>query len=175
MAATSCPPCATPSPPTPPSARYATFCARCLANIGHCLFSEERSFGNAPAIKIAATKGEVGLRRLSPRRRTSLCVGVVSNRQLLRRERMSDPIIRVVVAKPGMDGHDRGAKIIARAFRDAGMEVIYTGIFQTPEQIVSAVVQEDADVLGLSILSGAHVHYAQEISRLLREQKADDV
>ncbi|MBI5292386.1 MAG: cobalamin B12-binding domain-containing protein [Chloroflexi bacterium] len=88
---------------------------------------------------------------------------------------MSDPIIRVVVAKPGMDGHDRGAKIIARAFRDAGMEVIYTGIFQTPEQIVSAVIQEDADVLGLSILSGAHVHYAQEISRLLREQGADDV
>jgi len=88
---------------------------------------------------------------------------------------MSDPIIRVVVAKPGMDGHDRGAKIIARALRDAGMEVIYTGIFQTSDQIVSAVLQEDANVLGLSILSGTHLHYAEEISRLLREQGINDV
>jgi methylmalonyl-CoA mutase C-terminal domain/subunit len=68
--------------------------------------------------------------------------------------------LRVVVAKPGLDGHDRGAKIIARAFRDAGMEVIYTGIFQTTEMITRTVVEEDADVLGLSILSGAHLHFA---------------
>ena len=83
--------------------------------------------------------------------------------------------LRVVVAKPGMDGHDRGAKIIARAMRDAGMEVIYTGIFQTSESIVEAVLQEDADVLGISILSGAHEYYAQEISDLLRENGLDDV
>ncbi len=82
---------------------------------------------------------------------------------------------RVVVAKPGLDGHDRGAKIIARAFRDAGMEVIYTGIFQTTEMIVRTVVEEDADVLGLSILSGAHLHFAEEICRSLREQAAKDV
>ena len=83
--------------------------------------------------------------------------------------------LRVVVAKPGLDGHDRGAKIIARAFRDAGMEVIYTGIFQTVEMIVRTVVEEDADVLGLSILSGAHLHFAEEICRHLREQAAKEV
>lgn len=88
---------------------------------------------------------------------------------------MFDSIIRVVVAKPGMDGHDRGAKVIARCLKDAGMEVIYTGIFQTSEQIVSTVLQEDADVLGISLLSGAHLYYAKEISRLLREQGADDI
>jgi len=88
---------------------------------------------------------------------------------------MLDSIIRVVVAKPGMDGHDRGAKVIARCLKDAGMEVIYTGIFQTPEHIVSTVLQEDADVLGISILSGAHLYYAEEVSRLLREQGADDI
>ncbi len=83
--------------------------------------------------------------------------------------------LRIVVAKPGLDGHDRGAKIIARAFRDAGWEVIYTGIFQTSEMIVRTVVEEDADVLGLSILSGAHLHYAEEIGRRLREEGAGDV
>ena len=83
--------------------------------------------------------------------------------------------LRVVVAKPGLDGHDRGAKIIARAFRDAGMEVIYTGIFQTTEMITRTVVEEDADVLGLSILSGAHLHFAEEICRSLREQAAKEV
>lgn len=83
--------------------------------------------------------------------------------------------LRVVVAKPGLDGHDRGAKIIARAFRDAGMEVIYTGIFQTTDMIVRTVVEEDADVLGLSILSGAHLHFAEVICRELREQAAKDV
>jgi methylmalonyl-CoA mutase C-terminal domain/subunit len=83
--------------------------------------------------------------------------------------------LRIVVAKPGLDGHDRGAKIIARAFRDAGMEVIYTGIFQTTEMIARTVVEEDADVLGVSILSGAHLHFAEEICRALREQAAREV
>ncbi len=83
--------------------------------------------------------------------------------------------IRVVVAKPGLDGHDRGAKIIARALRDAGMEVIYTGLHQTPEQIVETVIQEDADVVGLSILSGAHMTLVPRILELLREQGVDDV
>ena len=83
--------------------------------------------------------------------------------------------IRVVVAKPGLDGHDRGAKVIARALRDAGMEVIYTGLRQTPEQIVSAALQEDADVIGLSILSGAHNHIAPRLMELLRAQGLDDV
>lgn len=83
--------------------------------------------------------------------------------------------IRVVVAKPGLDGHDRGAKIIARALRDAGMEVIYTGLHQTPEQIVETVLQEDADAVGLSILSGAHMTLVPRIIELLREQDAGDV
>jgi methylmalonyl-CoA mutase, C-terminal domain len=83
--------------------------------------------------------------------------------------------IRVVVAKPGLDGHDRGAKIIARALRDAGMEVIYTGLHQTPEQIVETVIQEDADAVGLSILSGAHMTLVPRILTLLREQGAEDV
>ena len=83
--------------------------------------------------------------------------------------------IRVVVAKPGLDGHDRGAKIIARALRDAGMEVIYTGLHQTPEQIAATVIQEDADAVGLSILSGAHMTLVPKIVELLREQEADDV
>jgi methylmalonyl-CoA mutase, C-terminal domain len=83
--------------------------------------------------------------------------------------------IRVVVAKPGLDGHDRGAKIIARALRDAGMEVIYTGLHQTPEQIVATVVQEDADAVGLSILSGAHMTLVPRVVQLLREQGAEDV
>ena len=83
--------------------------------------------------------------------------------------------LRVVIAKPGLDGHDRGAKVIARALRDAGMEVIYTGLRQTPEQIVSAALQEDADVIGLSILSGAHNHIAPRLMALLREKGLDDV
>ena len=82
---------------------------------------------------------------------------------------------RVVIAKPGLDGHDRGAKVIARALRDAGMEVIYTGLRQTPEQIVSAALQEDADVIGLSILSGAHMHICPRVMELLREQDMHDV
>jgi isobutyryl-CoA mutase small subunit len=86
-----------------------------------------------------------------------------------------DRPIRVVVAKPGLDGHDRGAKIIARTLRDAGMEVIYTGLHQTPEQIVETVIQEDADAVGLSILSGAHMTLVPRIMELLREQGADDV
>ncbi len=83
--------------------------------------------------------------------------------------------IRVVVAKPGLDGHDRGAKIIARALRDAGMEVIYTGLHQTPEQIVETVLQEDADAVGLCILSGAHMTLVPKVIELLREQEAGDV
>jgi methylmalonyl-CoA mutase C-terminal domain/subunit len=83
--------------------------------------------------------------------------------------------IRVVVAKPGLDGHDRGAKIIARALRDAGMEVIYTGLHQTPEQIVETVLQEDADAVGLSILSGAHMTLVPRVVELLRAQEAGDV
>jgi methylmalonyl-CoA mutase cobalamin-binding domain/chain len=83
--------------------------------------------------------------------------------------------IRVVVAKPGLDGHDRGAKIIARALRDAGMEVIYTGLHQTPEQIVETVLQEDADAVGLSILSGAHMTLVPRVVELLRREEAGDV
>jgi methylmalonyl-CoA mutase, C-terminal domain len=83
--------------------------------------------------------------------------------------------IRVVVAKPGLDGHDRGAKIIARALRDAGMEVIYTGLHQTPEQIVETAIQEDADAVGISILSGAHMTLVPRIIDLLREQGAEDM
>jgi methylmalonyl-CoA mutase C-terminal domain/subunit len=83
--------------------------------------------------------------------------------------------IRVVIAKPGLDGHDRGAKVIARALRDAGMEVIYTGLRQTPEQIVHAALQEDADVIGLSILSGAHMHICPRVMELLRENGLTDV
>jgi methylmalonyl-CoA mutase C-terminal domain/subunit len=88
---------------------------------------------------------------------------------------MAEHKIRVVVAKPGLDGHDRGAKIIARALRDAGMEVIYTGLHQTPEQIVETVLQEDADAVGLSILSGAHMTLVPRVVQLLREQDAGDV
>jgi methylmalonyl-CoA mutase, C-terminal domain len=87
----------------------------------------------------------------------------------------SEKKIRVVVAKPGLDGHDRGAKIIARALRDAGMEVIYTGLHQTPEQIVETVIQEDADAVGLSILSGAHMTLVPRIMELMAEQGIDDV
>jgi methylmalonyl-CoA mutase C-terminal domain/subunit len=83
--------------------------------------------------------------------------------------------IRVVVAKPGLDGHDRGAKIIARALRDAGMEVIYTGLHQTPEQIAETVLQEDADAVGLSILSGAHMTLVPRVVDLLKQQGAEDV
>ena len=83
--------------------------------------------------------------------------------------------LRVVIAKPGLDGHDRGAKVIARALRDAGMEVIYTGLRQTPEQIVGAALQEDADVIGMSILSGAHMHACPRVMALLKEKGLDDV
>jgi methylmalonyl-CoA mutase cobalamin-binding domain/chain len=90
-------------------------------------------------------------------------------------ERKTERKIRVVVAKPGLDGHDRGAKIIARALRDAGMEVIYTGLHQTPEQIAETVLQEDADAVGLSILSGAHMTLVPRVVSLLKEQGAEDV
>lgn len=83
--------------------------------------------------------------------------------------------IRVLVAKPGLDGHDRGAKIIARAFRDAGFEVVYTGLRQTPEQVVTAALQEDVDVIGLSVLSGAHMSLCPRIMELVKKEKLDDV
>ena len=83
--------------------------------------------------------------------------------------------VRIVVAKPGLDGHDRGAKVVARALRDAGMEVVYTGLHQTPEQIVETVVQEDADAVGLSVLSGAHLTLFPRVVELLRERGAEDV
>lgn len=87
----------------------------------------------------------------------------------------TDRPIRVVIAKPGLDGHDRGAKVIARALRDAGMEVVYTGLRQTPEQIVAAALQEDADAIGLSILSGAHMHICPRVVELLKEKGLEDV
>ncbi len=83
--------------------------------------------------------------------------------------------IRVLIAKPGLDGHDRGAKVVARALRDAGMEVIYTGLRQTPEQIVETAIQEDVDVIGLSILSGAHTHIFPKVMELLKENNIEDI
>ena len=88
---------------------------------------------------------------------------------------MSERPIRVLIAKPGLDGHDRGAKIVARALRDAGFEVIYTGLHQTPEQIVATAIQEDADAIGLSVLSGAHNYLFPRVIELLREKGADDI
>ncbi len=88
---------------------------------------------------------------------------------------MAERKIRVVVAKPGLDGHDRGAKIVARALRDAGFEVIYTGLHQTPDQIVATAVQEDADAIGLSVLSGAHNYLFARVLELLKENGADDI
>ena len=88
---------------------------------------------------------------------------------------MSERQIRILIAKPGLDGHDRGAKVVARALRDAGYEVIYTGLRQTPEQIAAAAVQEDVDAVGLSILSGAHNALLPEVIRLLKEQGAEDI
>ncbi|MBI3895478.1 MAG: cobalamin B12-binding domain-containing protein [Acidobacteria bacterium] len=90
-------------------------------------------------------------------------------------ESRNEKRIRVIVAKPGLDGHDRGAKVIARALRDAGMEVIYTGLRQTPEQIANAALQEDADVIGLSILSGAHTTIVPKLMSLLKEQHMEDI
>jgi methylmalonyl-CoA mutase C-terminal domain/subunit len=88
---------------------------------------------------------------------------------------VADERIRVVIAKPGLDGHDRGAKIVARALRDAGMEVVYTGLHQTPEQIIETVIQEDADAVGLSVLSGAHMTLFARLAELLDERGIDDV
>ncbi len=88
---------------------------------------------------------------------------------------MGSARIRVLIAKPGLDGHDRGAKVVARALRDAGMEVIYSGLRQTPERIVEAALQEDVDAIGLSILSGAHMHLFERLLELLKERKAEDI
>jgi len=98
-------------------------------------------------------------------------VGVIDDRE----SEVSDKVLRILVAKPGLDGHDRGAKIIARALRDAGFEVIYTGLHQTPEMIAEAAVQEDVDAVGLSILSGAHMTLFPKILELLKEKGAGDV
>ena len=87
----------------------------------------------------------------------------------------SEKRIRILVAKPGLDGHDRGARVIARAYRDAGFEVVYTGLHQTPEQIVAAALQEDVDLIGLSVLSGAHMYLFKRVLELLKANKADDV
>ena len=87
----------------------------------------------------------------------------------------SERKLRVLIAKPGLDGHDRGVKVVARGYRDAGFEVIYTGVHQTPDQIASAAVQEDVDLVGLSCLSGAHIHLFSEVVRLLREKGANDI
>lgn len=88
---------------------------------------------------------------------------------------MTERTLRILVGKPGLDGHDRGAKVVARAFRDAGFEVIYTGLHQTPEQIVSSAIQEDVDAVGLSILSGAHNSLLPRVCQLLKEKGADDI
>ena len=96
-------------------------------------------------------------------------------RALLQSRPMGERRLRILIAKPGLDGHDRGAKVVARALRDAGHEVIYTGLRQTPEQIAAAAVQEDVDAVGLSILSGAHNALLPEVTRLLREQGAEDI
>ncbi|HHO56829.1 MAG TPA: cobalamin B12-binding domain-containing protein [Trueperaceae bacterium] len=88
---------------------------------------------------------------------------------------MTEKKLRILVAKPGLDGHDRGAKVIARALRDAGMEVIYTGLRQTSEMIINTAIQEDVDAIGLSILSGAHMHYFPELMQGLKDRKADDI
>jgi len=88
---------------------------------------------------------------------------------------MTDKKIRILVAKPGLDGHDRGAKVVSRALRDAGMEVIYTGLRQTPEQIVKAAIQEDVQFIGLSCLSGAHNHLFPKVTELLKENEAEDI
>ena len=88
---------------------------------------------------------------------------------------MSEAPLRIVVAKPGLDGHDRGAKVVARALRDAGMEVVYTGLHQTPEQIVEAAIQEDADAVGLSVLSGAHMTLFKKVMELLAQRDASDI
>src|SRR3954467_3113997 len=95
--------------------------------------------------------------------------------RVLQSRPMSERRLRILIAKPGLDGHDRGAKVVARALRDAGDEVIYTGLRQTPQQIAAAAVQEDVDAVGLSILSGAHNALLPEVTRLLREQGAEDI
>ena len=106
-----------------------------------------------------------------------MTITILGSQMPSRNEKMTqeNKTIRVLVAKPGLDGHDRGAKVVARALRDAGMEVIYTGIRQTPQMIVQAAAQEDVDVVGLSILSGAHMEILPEILSLLKEQNMDDV
>src|SRR3954462_8833596 len=115
----------------------------------------------------ARAPGPVGLARVPGMSQTPTAGADAVNEQT--------DVIRVVVAKPGLDGHDRGAKVVARALRDAGMEVIYTGLHQTPEQIVETAIQEDADVIGLSVLSGAHMTLFRRVIELLEERDASDI
>jgi len=119
------------------------------------------SFSKPSPLKIGRVRGV-----MKPRRRLSEGKGNMVN---------SGRKIRILVAKPGLDGHDRGARVIARAYRDAGFEVIYTGLHQTPEQIVAAALQEDVDLIGLSCLSGAHMYLFKQVLELLKENKADDI
>ena len=128
--------------------------------------AEEAGRSPAPVVRASTAPGAL---------RTQLHVESPRPTPAMSTDASSQSKIRVVVAKPGLDGHDRGAKIIARALRDAGMEVIYTGLHQTPEQIVETVIQEDADAVGLSILSGAHMTLVPRVVELLREQGVDDV
>jgi methylmalonyl-CoA mutase, C-terminal domain len=125
-------------------------------------------------IPVTAVAGYVSARALAPRRAAGYPVQPTSARTRKDAYGMSARI-RVVVAKPGLDGHDRGAKVVARALRDAGMEVIYTGLHQTPEQIVETAIQEDADAVGLSVLSGAHMTLFRRVIELLAERGADDI
>src|SRR3954468_24608737 len=158
-AATRCIRCSTVRARTRPSVKCATRFVRCGGNTKRCpLYSFQWPVSSFQLSKLKPSKGTVG-------RYWQLGTG---NYSYMRK-------IRVVIAKPGLDGHDRGAKVIARALRDAGMEVIYTGLRQTPEQIVAAALQEDADAIGLSILSGAHMHICPRVMELLREKGLDDV
>ena len=141
----------------------------------------ENAQSRAPG-RLGRLRGDIGLVRPAARTERPDSAGhAESHARTEAGRRSSQPAsvargrLRVVVAKPGLDGHDRGAKIIARALRDAGMEVIYTGLHQTPEQIVETVIQEDADAVGLSILSGAHMTLVPRVMQLLSEQGADDV
>src|SRR5579884_992938 len=159
--------------PSPPRSRHHVIAAS--GNPAQCFSRRNRSSSTAPTISPSTTRqaAESAWYALMPR------IAVTRRHGNRRRGRLghvsTTRTIRVVVAKPGLDGHDRGAKIIARALRDAGMEVIYTGLHQTPEQIVETAIQEDADAVGISILSGAHMTLVPRILELLRENGADDV
>ena len=142
---------------------YILNCVRAYATVGEMCDALRQSFRNLPGTRVSLDT-EFSTENQSKK------LGSVGKLR-----KMPGGKIRVLVAKPGLDGHDRGAKIIARALRDAGMEVIYTGLRQTPEQIVSAAVQEDVDVIGISILSGAHNTILPRILELARQKGLDDI